>query len=422
MPVDGALARPHAPARAWVWLRTRSTRVKASLAALAVLILVVLVAALAGDNASLRAGGGTAAPAQADAVPYDGRSPRAPAGDEQRVLVALPRPALGELPGAREMSPEDQRAYVASLKREAGALRSALDARGVRLKDVVSFERTFNGFAATVRTRQLADLASLGVRPQPVRRLYPALGEPVPARAAGEASQGRRRWKVAVLAGGVQRRDGMSGGYDAVDRDRDPRARRGPARRVAHRGVRRLRWPACSPTPARASRRSASPRCAPDPDLPAPEELATTDTLLAGLEHTVDPDGDGATDDHIPVALVGVNAPYAGFARSAEARAGRGAAGLGTLVVAGAGQEGAAAPGSGTIGAPAAGKDVLAVGALAAPRHLARGAHRRRRPHAGRAARRPAAAHFAAHGRSARHRRPHAAAAPRRRRPSRGGS
>ena len=68
------------------------------------------------------------------------------------------------------------------------------------------------------------------------------------------------------------------------------------------------------------------------------------------------------------MALVGVNAPYAGFAGSPEAQAARGAAGLGTLVVAGAGEEGPAAPGSGTIGAPAAGADVLAVGALAAPR------------------------------------------------------
>ena len=46
-----------------------------------------------------------------------------------------------------------------------------------------------------------------------------------------------------------------------------------------------------------------------------------TDQLLAGLERAVDPDGDGATDDHVPIAVVGVNSPYAGFEDSPEARA-----------------------------------------------------------------------------------------------------
>ncbi len=363
-PAAEGSARASAPGRALAWLAASSWRVKAALAALAVLIAVALVAALAGDRAGLRAGGEAPA-SQADAVPYDGRSPRAPAGEEQRVIVALPRPALGELRDALRMSAGEQRGYVASLKREAEALRSALGARGVRLRDVVSFERTFDGFAATVRTRQLADLASLGVRPQPVRRLYPALGEPVPAPTAGEAAGAQRRWDVAVLAGGVRRAPGIGRGYDAVGRDRDPAPgadpRGGSRTEVSGTALASLLAGAgARVTPIRIASLSA------DPDLAIPEELATSDTLLAGLEHAVDPDGDGATDDHVPVALVGVNAPYAGFSGAPEAQAARGAAGLGTLVVAGAGQEGPAAPGSGTIGSPAAGTDVLAVGALAA--------------------------------------------------------
>ena len=69
------------------------------------------------------------------------------------------------------------------------------------------------------------------------------------------------------------------------------------------------------------------------------EEAGTSDALIAGLEWVVDPDRDGATDDALPVAVVGVNAPYAGFANSPEADAVRAASRLGTLVVAGAGQE-----------------------------------------------------------------------------------
>ncbi len=89
--------------------------------------------------------------------------------------------------------------------------------------------------------------------------------------------------------------------------------------------------------------------------------------LLAGLEHAVDPNGDSDTSDHAPVALVGVNVPYAGFSNSPEAEAVKAAGGLGTLVVAPAGNDGAAAPGSGTIGSPASAPLALAVGALAGP-------------------------------------------------------
>jgi hypothetical protein len=89
----------------------------------------------------------------------------------------------------------------------------------------------------------------------------------------------------------------------------------------------------------------------------------TTDALLAGLERAVDPNGDGAVDDAVRVAAVGVSAPYAGFADSAEAQAVRGAGRLGTLVVAPAGNEGRARPPHGVIGSP--GGAALAAGATA---------------------------------------------------------
>ena len=69
---------------------------------------------------------------------------------EQRVLVELLRPALGELDDARSMGAEAQRTYIAALKREQIALRSGLEARGVVFRDVVSYYRVWNGFAATV--------------------------------------------------------------------------------------------------------------------------------------------------------------------------------------------------------------------------------------------------------------------------------
>src|SRR6185437_6447824 len=109
--------------------------------------------------------------------PYDGRSPAQPAEARERVLVELPRPALGDLPDAETRRPRAQRAYVRSLRAEADALLSALDARGVKTADVTTFERTWHGFAATVSAKDLPGLQSLGVRLRANRRFYPATGE-----------------------------------------------------------------------------------------------------------------------------------------------------------------------------------------------------------------------------------------------------
>src|SRR5215204_1809036 len=173
-----------------------------------------------------RAGGEPPAAALADAVPFDGRSPREPSGQGTRVIVALPRPSLGRA-GIDE--PGEQREYVRSLADESRALRSALEARGIRLSEVVAFTRTFNGFAATVRTSDLADLPSLGVRAQPVRRFYPASSEParVPGLRAPGAAPPLGGAPVAVLDTGVDLGhpllDGrLDPGYDAVADDDDP--------------------------------------------------------------------------------------------------------------------------------------------------------------------------------------------------------
>ncbi|HEX6025468.1 MAG TPA: S8 family serine peptidase [Solirubrobacter sp.] len=302
----------------------------------------------------------------ADPVPYDGRSPVQPPGPEQRVLVQLRRPALGALPDARSMGAEDQKAYLDSLRREATTLRSALQARGVVLRDVVGYYRVWNGFSATVSTRDLARLNSPGVRVRTVRRAYPASGEPVPVPGkprlprAGLGGQP----PVAVLDTGVDS-DALQGhadpGYDAVDRDRDPAPGRDPGGSTR----RETSGTALAGVVAEAGERVLPIRIASLRAVGGKVEASTTtDVLLSGLEHAVDPNGDSDTSDHVPVALVGVNAPYAGFTNSPEAEAVEGAAGLGTLVVAPAGNEGAAAPGSGTVGSPASAREALAVGAL----------------------------------------------------------
>ena len=123
---------------------------------------------------------------------------------------------------------------------------------------------------------------------------------------------------------------------------------------------------------AAAGERVLSVRVAGYGGAAAPEIHGTTDALLLGLERAVDPDGDGAADDAVRVALVGVNAPYAGFGDSPEAQAARGAAKLGTLVVAPAGNEGPARPPNGVVGSPGAARSALAAGATEAGAGAAR--------------------------------------------------
>ena len=246
---------------------------------------------------------------------YDGRSPSEAGGSSLRVLVELPRPALAEREDLEGMSEGEQRAYVRSLEREGAALRSALGARGVELRDAVAYGRAWDGFAATVDASDLAALSSLGVRALPVRRFYPATSEPVP------------------VGGGGGRRSGPAEPPDSQDPIGDPRHRRARRLRLRRRSTTTTtRRPGATMPLARAAgderhgagghRRGGRGADADDPRrrvrLGGRQEIhGTTDTLLAGLERAVDPDGDGAVDDAVRVALVGVNAPYAGLRRLA---------------------------------------------------------------------------------------------------------
>ena len=318
-----------------------------------------------GERGGGGGGEGEAVPPSAAAGSvYDGRSPSEPGDDEQRVLVELPRPALADRDDLESLSAEEQSAYVRSLEREGTSLRSALGARGVELRDAVSFGRTWDGFAATVDSSDLASLSSLGARVLPLRRFYPATSEPVPVRGPAPklpAAPPGSQPPIAILDTGADSRR-FSGraapGFDALERDAnatpgaDPRT---PSRRETT-------GTALAEIVAAAGERVLTIRVA-GYGSARPDVHGTTDALLAGLERAVDPNGDGAVDDAVRVALVGVSAPYAGFADSAEAQAVRGAGKLGTLVVAPAGNEGRARPPHGVVGSPGGARAALAAGA-----------------------------------------------------------
>ena len=255
------------------------------------------------------------APSAAALSVYDGRSPSEPGGNALRVLVELPRPALADRDDLDALSEAEQRAYVRSLEREGTALRSALGARGVELRDAVPFGRTWDGFAATIDSSDLAALSSLGVRALPVRRFYPATSEPVPVPGAPKPADGACRTPTTRSRSSTPAR--RRRGYDALDRDDDP----SPGADVRSPARRETTGDALAQIVTAAGERTLTIRVA--GYGPNRQEIhGTTDTLLAGLERAVDPDGDGAVDDAVRVALVGVNAPYAGVRRL-----GRGAGG-----------------------------------------------------------------------------------------------
>lgn len=269
----------------------------------------------------------------ASSLPVDGRSPRAGAGADIRVMVELQRPSLGERLEHERLSPGEQRAYFRSLEHEVQATRSALEARGVRLHRIVTFGRLWNGFAATVSSEHLPEVATLGLRAEPVRRFFPAAaltGELPPS-----PSPGATRKPVMAL----------------LDSPASPLE-----------GLLRAELPeGAGLLDVRVTEEER------DPERGTLQAVATTDRLVAGLERSVDPDGDGDVEDALAVAVVGVNSPYAGFSDSPEARAAAAALAAGTLVVAPAGNEPPArgAP-FGTVGSPAAASSVIAVGATEA--------------------------------------------------------
>src|SRR3954452_7529416 len=291
---------------------------------LALMVLAVALAALIGGGKDARDGEADAP--VATALPFDGRSPAMPADRSERVLVRLPRPALGELDDPPTGAAA--RRYVASEHAEGRALRGGLRARGVELDHVVPFGRVYPGFAATVPARDLAQLSSLGVRTDPVRRLYPAAEVVLPARAAPRRTGGATRTTPGLT-------------------------RSGPRPEVA----------LLDATPALAGLLPARTAWVPEggadtvPGRLRKETAATSDEVVQGLERAVDPNGDGDPADAVPTALLGLSSPYAGFADGPEARAAGGAARLNTLVVAPAGNE------DGPAGAAGGAAAVLTAGA-----------------------------------------------------------
>ncbi len=320
--------------------------------------LALLVAAAAERPARMPA----ATPAQRRAeradvggpFPLELRSPQVVAGTSVRVLVALGRPSLAELDAKTPQSPVRQRAYVRSLHKEERALISALHAKGVAFGNPILFARVWSGFAATVATKDLPAVQTLGLRVEPVSRFYPAQvpGHDAPA-VRPLPTVAKRLGRVAVLDAFTRR----AADVDEVGSVGSGRRSAGEAAGARVAAVVAGELPGATIERVRVAGSQAL-------ENGHFEVFATTDQLLAGLERVVDPDGNGDVSDAVSVAVTGLSAPYSGFENAAAEEAVDGAAGLGTLVVAAAGDGGDPSGPFGSIGGPGAARGALTVGAL----------------------------------------------------------
>jgi minor extracellular serine protease Vpr len=306
-----------------------------------------------------------------------------------RVIVLLTAPSLADhVRAAGGTATEAQlRAWNAAALAAQRQLAAKMAGKGVPLQPELTFTRVVNGFSAPLDPRGVALLERepdvRGV--YPVRAAYPASlssqaleDTPVPLR-AGPSLPGftGNGVTVALLDTGVDAthpyvRGRVLPGIDVVTPKGIAAPKQNPLvpGRVERHGTELAGVVAGSRGPGGLQGVAPDANILPiriagwQPDASGGFSIyGRTDQLVAGLELAVDRNADGSTLDAARIALVGVAEPFAAFPSGAVAAAVAGAADLGTLVVAPAGNDGPAGPAYGSVSGPAGAPDALGVGA-----------------------------------------------------------
>ncbi len=355
---------------------------------LAVGATVVLLAVASGRQTSHAAE--PASPVSWQGLVADG--PRASVNVGQRMIVLLKSPSLAERVALRggAASGAQERKWTSSLLAQQRLLRSRLEVQGVEIHPEFSFTHVVSGFSAALDATAVSllerDSAVQGV--YPVRIAYPAsISSDALERRSLASSVGNadlslpgfdgRGVTIALLDTGVDRRHpsllgSVTSGVDIVDPtgDATPQAPPGRPNELERHGTELAgilisdRGPPATNGVARGG--SVFPIRVAGWQTDGKGGFAVysrTDQLIEGLERAVDPNDDGDAHDAARIALVGVAAPYAGFADDPAARAVAGALDLDTLVVVPAGNDGPAGPGFGSISGPGGAPAALTVGA-----------------------------------------------------------
>lgn len=172
-----------------------------------------------------------------------------------------------------------------------------------------------------------------------------------------------------ALGGGIGPTYPIIGGHDFVDGDDDPSLGTGPLHLESH-GTAMAGIALGAPEldglpPTEAPRLIAHRVVALEESGGSVQPFARSDRVIAALEASVDPDGDGDVSDRVDVILIGLARGFDGAGPDPLADAVWRAESLGSVVVAPAGNDGPSLSGVGTVGGPAASPAVLTVGGLA---------------------------------------------------------
>ena len=311
---------------------------------------------------------------------------------EQRMIVVLHTPSVaGRLAKVRYATEAQERSWTTQAFAAQQQVLTTLAAEGITVRPDFSYSRVLDGFAATLDARAVSLLEQLpevaGV--YPVRAAFPSsaseslLSSPAFGLGSGHRpavtlpGYDGRGVTIALLDTGVDLahpylRGRILPGLDLVDNHDDATAQANPQdpSQLENHGTELagLLVGAHGPDGLHGVAPGATVlpiRVAGWQPAADGKELVygRTDQLIAGLDRSVDPNGDGDAHDAVRVALVGVSEPYAAFAQGPEAIAVQGALDLNTLVVTPAGNDGKAGPSFGSVAGPAGAPGALAVGA-----------------------------------------------------------
>lgn len=310
------------------------------------------------------------------ALPAAARSPvaaRPAVALAGRDIVVLKTPSLAQRIAANGPATEEQeRAWTSQASAAQQQVLTKVAEAGVEVQPDYSYTRVLDGFSARLDPRAVALLQR---EPEvagifPVRAAYPASTGAEGSPTISLPGVTGRGVTIALLDTGVDLtsaylRGHVLPGIDAVTGNDDAHAVADPQDRTRVEGhgtelagILAAVAPGAQVLPIRIA--GWQPTVGGDDAV-----YARSDQLVEGLELAVDPNQDGDAHDAARVALVGVEEPYASFADAPEATAVQGALALGTVVVAPAGNEGAAGPAYGSIAGPAGAVSVAAIDARA---------------------------------------------------------
>jgi hypothetical protein len=361
-----------------------------------VLAVAACALALAGSTAVAATSASAASTARSDSQawsPFFDATRAVPAIDGRHLLVTFSDPSLGdwERAGTTPLTKAQRAAWVrVALKRQQERL-DAMATAGVQFQIVHRYVKVLNGVSIAVHGDGAQLLRAVdgvdGV--SQVRTVWPmsvdadggsaAAGAGAAPGAAADGDAPRAHVRVAVLDSTVDPshaavRGHVGAAFDATqaddianDREANGDVEIDDPHGTSVAGVVLAGADAARDDVAIEPIRVLSQR----PTMAGNEALlGSSDDVLAGLEHAVDPNGDGNLADGADVAVIASGTPFAGFADGPETRAVAGAAGLGTVVVAASGNDGASGDGVGTISSFAAANDAISVGAVDARRSV----------------------------------------------------